>query len=142
MQQYYSFGDERDDTLLLGSTQVPPVYNMDGWKVKLTMSGTTNTFAAWRTNLSIAETSHILHGRNSAQCLSMPPKNIPDIGLTPFAQAMSQYPDCKSEDAVQAYRNYYHAAKPFAKWDWGRPAPSWWQGFEGYNKEELLDGIT
>jgi hypothetical protein len=55
---------------------------------------------------------------------------------------MSQYPNCKNEDAVQAYRNYYHAAKPFAKWDWGRPAPSWWQGFEGYNKEELLDGIT
>jgi hypothetical protein len=72
----------------------------------------------------------------------MPPKNIKDIGLTPFAQAMSQYPNCKNEDAVQAYRNYYHAAKPFAKWDWGRPAPSWWQGFEGYNKEELLDGIT
>ena len=33
-------------------------------------------------------------------------------------------------DAVQAYRNYYHQAKPFAKWDWGRPAPDWWKGYQ------------
>jgi hypothetical protein len=60
------------------------------------------------------------------------PENIPDIGLTEFAQAMNHYPDCKVEgDAVQAYRNYYHAAKPFAKWEWGRPAPSWWKGYQG-----------
>ena len=51
--------------------------------------------------------------------------------MTPFAQAMSHYPMCKHEDPVQAYRNYYHAAKPFAKWEKGRVAPYWWEGFKG-----------
>lgn len=60
------------------------------------------------------------------------PDNIKDSGLTPFAQAMSHYPDCKVEgDAVSAYRNYYHAAKDFAVWNKGRPSPSWWQGYKG-----------
>ena len=36
-----------------------------------------------------------------------------------------------SKDAVKAYRNYYHTAKPFAKWEWKRPAPEWWQGYQG-----------
>ena len=59
-------------------------------------------------------------------------RNIPDIGLTEFAQAMSHYPDCiVPGDAVQAYRNYYHQAKSFAKWEWGREAPSWWKGYQG-----------
>ena len=45
---------------------------------------------------------------------------------------MNHYPDCKVDgDAVQAYRNYYHAAKPFAKWEWGRQAPNWWKGYQG-----------
>ena len=53
---------------------------------------------------------------------------------TEFAQAMSHYPECKVEgDAVQAYRNYYHTAKPFAKWEWKRPAPDWWKGYQGAN---------
>ena len=60
------------------------------------------------------------------------PEKIPDKGLTPFAQAMSHYPDCIVKDnPVQAYRNYYHMAKPFAKWVKGRAAPSWWEGFKG-----------
>ena len=64
--------------------------------------------------------------------LSVLPKNIKDAPLTPFAQAMNHYPKCKVEgDAVQAYRNYYHAAKPFAKWEKGRIAPDWWQGYTG-----------
>ena len=63
--------------------------------------------------------------------LAAPPINIPDIGLTEFVQAMTHYPDCMVPgDAVQAYRNYYHKAKPFAKWDWGRPAPDWWKGYQ------------
>ena len=64
--------------------------------------------------------------------LSNPPNNIPDIGLTEFAQAMSHYPECKVEgNPIQAYRNYYHAAKSFAKWEKGRSAPEWWEGFKG-----------
>ena len=31
------------------------------------------------------------------------------------------------EDAVQAYRAYYHS-KTFAKWEKGTDAPDWWQG--------------
>lgn len=64
--------------------------------------------------------------------LSVLPKNIKDGQLTPFAQAMNHYPKCKVKgNAVQAYRNYYHAAKPFAKWEKGRIAPDWWQGYTG-----------
>ena len=63
--------------------------------------------------------------------LAKPPKNIPDIGLTEFAQAMNHYPQCKDPDPVTAYRNYYHQAKPFAKWEWKRQAPDWWQGYQG-----------
>lgn len=63
--------------------------------------------------------------------LSSPPKNIRDKGLTEFPQAMKAYPQCMVEgDAVQAYRNYYHY-KNFAKWERGRPAPSWWEGYKG-----------
>ena len=64
--------------------------------------------------------------------LAAPPENIPDVPRTEFAQAMKAYPDCLVPgDAVQAYRNYYHYAKPFAKWEWGRAAPSWWKGYQG-----------
>ena len=60
------------------------------------------------------------------------PINIKDVGLTEFAQAMTHYPDCMVKgDAVQAYRNYYHQAKSFAKWEWGREAPTWWKGYSG-----------
>jgi hypothetical protein len=66
------------------------------------------------------------------EVLSTPPRNIPNVGLTPFAQAMSQYPDCIVEgNAPEAYRNYYHMAKPFAKWEKARPAPGWWKGYQG-----------
>ena len=45
---------------------------------------------------------------------------------------MSHYPDCiVPGDAVQAYRNYYHQAKSFAKWEWGREAPTWRKGYSG-----------
>lgn len=67
------------------------------------------------------------------EVLQNTPTNIPDIGLTPFAQAMNHYPNCMVEgDAVTAYRNYYHAAKSFAVWAKGRSAPSWWEGYKGY----------
>ena len=66
------------------------------------------------------------------ETLQRAPDNISDITMTPFAQAMSHYPECIVEgDPVQAYRNYYHTAKPFAKWAKGRAAPSWWEGYKG-----------
>jgi len=66
------------------------------------------------------------------EILSVHPQNIPDIGLTEFPQAMKAFPECMVEgNAVQAYRNYYHMSKSFAKWEKGRPAPNWWQGYQG-----------
>ena len=60
------------------------------------------------------------------------PRNIHKGGLPPFAQAMKQYPECiVPGNAVKAYQHYYHAAKPFAKWERGRPAPTWWKGYQG-----------
>jgi hypothetical protein len=63
---------------------------------------------------------------------------IPEGELTPFALAM---PDeyrpaglvndvvyhATGDEAVQAYRRYYHS-KTFAKWEKGTPAPDWWMG--------------
>ena len=51
--------------------------------------------------------------------------SLPDIGLTPFAQAM---PDCyKNEDAVKAYRAYYIDAKAdIATWTLPSVSPPWW----------------
>ena len=51
------------------------------------------------------------------------PAALPMLTMTPFAQAMPD--DCKSPDAVSAYRNYYmkHKAR-FAKWAHS-PTPHW-----------------
>lgn len=64
--------------------------------------------------------------------IQSPPRNIPKGGLTQFKLAMKHYPECMVEgDPIQSYRNYYHAAKYFAKWEKGRPAPDWWRGYQG-----------
>ena len=56
--------------------------------------------------------------------LGLPPIDLPDIGLTPFAQAMPD--DCKRECAVEAYREFYHKDKAvFADWKF-RDKPEWW----------------
>ena len=47
-----------------------------------------------------------------------------DLTTTPFALAMPD--EYRDDDAVQAYRAYYHS-KHFAKWEKGTPAPEWWQ---------------
>ena len=65
---------------------------------------------------------------------------IPEGDLTPFALAM---PDeyrpaglvtdvlshASGDEAVQAYRRYYHS-KSFAQWSKGTDAPSWWMGIQ------------
>lgn len=46
---------------------------------------------------------------------------LPDIGLTPFAQAMPDY--CRNDNAVIAYRQYYmREKKHIAKWKTKKPA--------------------
>jgi hypothetical protein len=50
-------------------------------------------------------------------------RSLPDIGPTPFAQAMpEQY---KNTNAVTAYRAYYKT-KEFAVWGRGVATPYWW----------------
>jgi len=67
-----------------------------------------------------------------SEILRSTPANIPDTKLSEFPQAMKAYPECMVEgNAVQAYRNYYHFSKSFAKWAKGRDAPLWWEGFKG-----------
>ena len=57
--------------------------------------------------------------------LGLPEISIPDIGLTPFAQAMPD--DCKRDNAVEAYREFYHKDKAtFASWK-VRGKPHWWK---------------
>lgn len=49
---------------------------------------------------------------------------LPMLGITEFAQAMPE--DCKNQDAVKAYRDYYIRYKShFAKWPKDR-TPDWW----------------
>ena len=57
--------------------------------------------------------------------LSHIPENIPNGGLTEFAQAMPEY--CKRIDPVEAYRFYYiNEKKRFANWT-NRAMPDWYQ---------------
>ena len=75
-----------------------------------------------------------------SEVLRSPPANIQSVGLTPFAQAMSHFPECiVKDDAVKAYRNYYHVAKDFAVWKKTREAPYWWEGFKG---RTLIEAIS
>ena len=131
MQQYYTFGDNRDDMYYLAVHKYHPCTT---W----TMASEANYQWHYKHFRALADEYTFRRGKVHAtfkkldKLLSQTPKNIPDVGLTEFAQAMNHYPQCKVPgDAVAAYRNYYHEAKPFAKWDWGRPAPSWWEGYRG-----------
>ena len=56
-------------------------------------------------------------------------------GPTPFAQAM---PDgLKGEDAVEAYRRFYHKDKAtFASWKY-RDKPPWWDEDEADYEERI-----
>jgi hypothetical protein len=54
---------------------------------------------------------------------SLPVPNIPDIGLTPFPQAMPD--EYKSSDAVAAYRSYYLGEKSWMLQYKNRPQPDW-----------------
>lgn len=57
--------------------------------------------------------------------LATTPKNMVSESLTPFPQAMPD--ECKTDDPVQAYRNYYIQYKgKFATWK-NRPTPNWFQ---------------
>jgi hypothetical protein len=60
--------------------------------------------------------------------LKLPESSLPRGGLTPFAQAMPD--DLKGEDAVNAYRKFYHKDKAtFASWKY-REKPHWWDETE------------
>ena len=73
-----------------------------------------------------------LTAKKLTDVLKSPPINIKDNDLTPFPQAMKAYPECMVEgDSITAYRNYYHVSKSFAKWEKGRKAPYWWEGYKG-----------
>ena len=66
------------------------------------------------------------------------PADMPDIGLTPFPQAMP--PEYQQEDAVKAYRAYYMGEKAaIAEWNWGTPAPDW---FEINSEKDLTSAET
>jgi len=58
------------------------------------------------------------------EALLLTPHRIPNVGITPFAQAMPV--DCKRLDAVDAYRTYYQQKKQhLASWK-KRTIPQWY----------------
>ena len=63
---------------------------------------------------------------------------MPNIVQTPFAQAMPQ--EYKRSCAVEAYRAYYMGDKAdIAEWNWGTPAPEW---FERNSRKVLQSAET
>jgi len=58
--------------------------------------------------------------RNNAEII----RSLPDIGPTPFAQAMPEELRIK-DNPVAAYRNYYKT-KGFARWEKNVACPAWW----------------
>lgn len=131
IQTYYSFGDERDDLYYLAVHKYHPCTT---W----TKESKQNYEWHYEHFIAMCEEFEYRRGKKHStynllgKLLKKAPINISNNGLTEFAQAMSHYPDCiVPGDAVQAYRNYYHRAKDFAKWEWRRPAPEWWKGYQG-----------
>ena len=131
IQTYYTFGDIRDDLYYLAVHKYHPCTT---W----TAESLQNYNWHYYHFVSMAKEFKFRRGKEHitftklGPILAAPPINIKDIGLTEFVQAMTHYPECMVPgDAVQAYRNYYHKAKPFAKWEWGREAPTWWKGYSG-----------
>ena len=131
VQTYYSFGDMRDDIYYAAVHKHHPctVWTMES---KDNYNWHYHHFVSLSKEFEFRRNKKHVTFEKLGVILAAPPINITEVGLTEFAQAMSAYPDCIVEgDAVQAYRNYYHKAKSFAKWDWGRPAPDWWKGYQG-----------
>ena len=81
------------------------------------------------------------HGAGRASMiLQRAPNNIPNKGLTTFAQCMPD--DYKVEgDPIQAYKNYYINEKAyFAKWT-KRSVPKWWKDDSDAKKKRGLLGL-
>ena len=131
IQTYYTFDDERDNLYYLAVHKYHPcttwtMHSKANYEWHYEHFHEMALEYQYRRNGKMHETF-----RKIGILLAKPPLNIKDRGLTEFAQAMSHYPQCKDPDPVTAYRNYYHQAKPFAKWEWKRKAPDWWQGYQG-----------
>lgn len=131
MQMYYSFGDKRDDEYYMA------VHKFHPCTVWTTVSKANYNWH-YEHFVGLANEFKYRYGKDHAtfqklgELLQSAPANIPDVGITEFPQAMQQYPECMVKgDPVQAYRNYYHASKSFAKWEKGRAAPYWWKGYKG-----------
>lgn len=129
---YYAFGDRRDDLYYSAVHIGHPC-------TKWTMESSTNYNWHFFHLNALSKEYHYRRGKyhktweKLGMLLAAPPQNISEGPRTEWAQAMDQFPNCKVPgNAVQAYRNYYHATKHFAKWEWGREAPHWWEGYKGY----------
>ena len=131
MQTYYTFGDIRDDLYYLAVHKYHPCTT---WTAESLQNYNWHYyhFVSMAKEFKFRRGKEHITFKKLGRILAAPPINIKDIGLTEFVQAMTHYPECMVPgDAVQAYRNYYHKAKPFAKWEWGREAPTWWKGYSG-----------
>ena len=65
----------------------------------------------------------------------LPELDIPRLGLTPFALAM---PDsCKTDNAIESYRDFYHKDKAtFASWT-RRGEPHWWDKEQAWTVKRI-----
>lgn len=59
--------------------------------------------------------NHVKHHKSFTVYASLPTvevsRSLPDIGLTPFAQAMPDYISARNTNAIDAYRDYYKTEK-------------------------------
>lgn len=67
-----------------------------------------------------------------ADILSIPPKNIPNVGQTPFKLAMGAAPECiNNADPVGSYRAFYQTKQERFKMTWTkRDIPEWFKVLE------------
>jgi hypothetical protein len=61
--------------------------------------------------------------------LSVPPKNIPNLGSTPFKLAMGAQPQCINyNDPIGSYRDFYQTKQDLFKMTWTkRNTPTWFK---------------
>ena len=65
----------------------------------------------------------------------LPDIALPRVGLTQYALAMPD--ECKTDNAVKSYRDFYHKDKAtFANWT-RRGKPDWWKDEEAWTKRRI-----
>ena len=125
MLQYFKLDDEREDILYKACHYNHP-------STVWTREGCCNYTWHYNHFIALCDEYTYRYGKVHAthqklgKILSVTPRNIPNIGLTPFKLAMQAEPQCMLEDAVKSYQAYYMTKQERFKMVWSkRSIPDW-----------------